>query len=167
LPVAVRPYQPADHAACRGLWAELTEHHRELYTDPTIGGEDPGAGLDAYLERSDLAGAWVAVVEDRVVGLAGLLVAGDRGEVEPVVVTARHRSQRIGRALLNRAVAEARERALVYVKARPVARNARALAFFHEAGFQTLGHVDLQLELADRNREWREGIDLHGRAYRY
>ena len=42
----VRAYADADYAACRVLWAELTSHHREIYEDPTIGGADPGAGVD-------------------------------------------------------------------------------------------------------------------------
>ena len=40
--VDVRGYAPADYAACRMLWAELTEHHRRIYEDPAIGGDDPG-----------------------------------------------------------------------------------------------------------------------------
>ncbi len=27
-----------------GLWAELTEYHRGIYGDPSIGGDNPGAG---------------------------------------------------------------------------------------------------------------------------
>ena len=38
----IRTYESEDRDACRLLWAELTQHHRELYADPTIGGEQPG-----------------------------------------------------------------------------------------------------------------------------
>ena len=29
--VTIRPYRPLDHNACRGLWAELTQHRADLY----------------------------------------------------------------------------------------------------------------------------------------
>ncbi|MBI4300887.1 MAG: hypothetical protein HY677_07095, partial [Chloroflexi bacterium] len=37
----IREYRTADFEACRSLWGELTRHHREIYEDPTIGGDDP------------------------------------------------------------------------------------------------------------------------------
>jgi hypothetical protein len=43
--VPIREYRPEDLHACRDLYAQLVEHHREIYDDPTIGGEDPGAGF--------------------------------------------------------------------------------------------------------------------------
>jgi glycine/serine hydroxymethyltransferase len=45
----IREYRDADYEACRSLWAELTEHHRLIYGDPSIGGNDPCAGIDEYL----------------------------------------------------------------------------------------------------------------------
>jgi hypothetical protein len=30
---------------------ELTDHHRWIYHDPSIGGDDPGTGFDDYLVR--------------------------------------------------------------------------------------------------------------------
>lgn len=44
--VIVRDYSEGDYAACRSLWAELTEYHRHIYEDPAVGGTDPGAGFD-------------------------------------------------------------------------------------------------------------------------
>lgn len=38
---SVRPYRPDDLEPCRALWAALVERHRQLYADPTIGGEAP------------------------------------------------------------------------------------------------------------------------------
>lgn len=86
--VVVRDYAPADHSACRMLWAELTGHHRRIYEDPSIGGGDPGGGFDGYLAAPERVASWVADLDDRVVGLTGLLDRGASGEVEPVVVTA-------------------------------------------------------------------------------
>jgi hypothetical protein len=33
--VTVREYRPDDLSACRMLWVELVQHHRELYGRPT------------------------------------------------------------------------------------------------------------------------------------
>jgi len=49
-----------------------------------------------------------------------------------------------------------------------VARNVEALAFFHDHGFATLGHLDVFLELSKPTpREWKDGVRVHGRRYRY
>jgi hypothetical protein len=44
--IIIRDYVESDYGACRSLWAELTEYHRVIYGDPSIGGDDPGAGFD-------------------------------------------------------------------------------------------------------------------------
>ena len=166
--VVVRAYRPADYEACRALWAELTQRHRDIYDDPGIGGDDPGQGFDQYLARPDLVGTWVAEMEGRVVGLAGLLAGGEEGEVEPVVVTARQRSQGVGRMLVERVVEEARVRGVRFLGVRPVARNVEAVSFFVENGFTLLGHIDLFRDLEPASgREWKDGIEIHGHALRY
>jgi GNAT superfamily N-acetyltransferase len=166
--VVVRAYRPTDYEACRALWAELTQRHRDVYEDPTIGGDDPGRGFDQYLARPDLAGMWVAEVEGQVAGLAGLLGGGEEAEVEPVVVAAPHRSQGIGRLLVERAVEEARVRGVRFLGVRPVARNVEAISFFVEQGFRLLGYVDLFQDLAPASaREWKDGITIHGHVLRY
>lgn len=98
--VVVRDFAPADRAACRLLWVELTEHHRRIYEDPSIGGDDPGTGLDDHLALPERLVSWVADLDGRVVGLTGLLDRGAGGEVEPVVPVARNVSaiQRFHRA---------------------------------------------------------------------
>src|SRR6516165_8428625 len=100
--VVVRDYDLADYAACRMLWVELTEHHRRIYEDPSIGGDDPGGGFDDYLAVPDRVASWVADVDGWVVGLTGLLDRQTSGEVEPVVVTDRLRSRGVGRLLVER-----------------------------------------------------------------
>jgi hypothetical protein len=47
--VVVRDYTPTDYPACRMLRVELTEHHRRIYEDPSVGGNDPGSAFDDYL----------------------------------------------------------------------------------------------------------------------
>jgi hypothetical protein len=114
--VIVRDYTEGDYRACRALWTELTEHHRRIYGNPSIGGDDPGAGFDDYLAMSQRVGSWVAESDGRVVGLTGLL---DRGT--------------------SRVAEEALARGYEYLAIRPVARNVAVVRRFHAAGFRTLG----------------------------
>jgi GNAT superfamily N-acetyltransferase len=168
VPASVRPYRPADHRACRSLWAELTEYHRDLYDDPTLGGPDPGAGFEEYMTRLDLTGLWVADHrEDGVVGLVGLLLKGRAGEVEPVIVTQRRRGQGIGTALLNHVAQEARRRGLTRLTVSPLSRNEMGLRCLHAAGYRVLLSVTLTLDLDARGHEWLDGLDLHGLRFRY
>ena len=166
--VTVRDYAEGDYGACRSLWAELTEYHRSIYGDPSIGGDDPGAGFDDYLAESQRMGSWVAESRGAVIGLTGLLDRGTSGEVEPVVVAAAVRDRGIGRLLISRVVDEARARGYGYLAIRPVARNVAAVRRFHAAGFRTLGgHIDLTMDLAERRHEWRPGASLHGLGFDY
>ncbi len=164
----VRDYTAADYRACRALWAELTEYHRRIYGDPSIGGDDPGAAFDGYLAMPERMRSWVAESRGRVVGLTGLLDRGSSGEVEPVVVAAAARDQGIGRRLISRVVEEALARGYEYLAIRPVARNVAAVRRFHAAGFRTLGgHIDLTMDLARRRHEWLPGASLHGLDFDY
>ncbi|HZT64790.1 MAG TPA: GNAT family N-acetyltransferase [Acidimicrobiales bacterium] len=166
--VDVRDYRDGDYQACRHLWVELTEHHRRLFDDPTIGGEDPGAGLDRYLADPERAASWVAEVAGEVVGLTGLLHHGSSGEVEPVVVAEARRGGGIGRALIARVVDEAVSRGYEYLAIRPVARNASAIRAFHSTGFRTLGgHVDLTMDLKPRRHRPLGSVGLHGVELQY
>ncbi|MEX0786528.1 MAG: GNAT family N-acetyltransferase [Dehalococcoidia bacterium] len=165
LPISFRAYAPADLEPCRSLWRELTERHREIYDDPAIGGDDPGPSFDnEYLKRSDLATVWVVELQGEVVGLTGLLIEGDEGQVEPMVVTERLRSQGVGRRMLEHVAAEAKQRGLSTLSIKPVARNVEAIQLFHEAGFRLLGHMDMFMEL-NTKREWKAGVTVHGRDF--
>jgi GNAT superfamily N-acetyltransferase len=164
----VRDYAEGDYRACRDLWAELTEYHRGIYGDPSIGGDDPGAEFDDYLATPQRIGSWVAESHGRVVGLTGLLDHGRSAEVEPVVVTGAARGQGIGRRLISRVVEEALARGYEYLAIRPVARNVAAVRRFHAAGFRALGgHIDLTMDLAARRHEWLPGASLHGLDFDY
>lgn len=166
--VHIRAYQTRDLAACRDLWRELTERHREIYADASIGGDDPGRHFDVYCQRADLAGSWVAEIEGRVAGMVGLLIDGDRAEIEPVVVRMPLRGCAIGTQLLRHVTAEAQRRGLRHLSIRPVARNASAMACFHRAGFRLLGHIEMfrVLDGADEAR-WRPGVNMHGLDFRH
>jgi len=163
-----RLYEPRDHAPCKALWAELTQHHRDGYGDQSIGGDDPSHGLDTYLANPQLHATWVAEVDGRVVGMAGLIVRGEEAEIEPVIVTAACRSRRIGARLVREAVAHAKKRGIRFVSARPVARNVEAVHFFVDAGFDIVGQIDLFQDLAPAaGRQWKDGMLIHGRELRY
>jgi GNAT superfamily N-acetyltransferase len=166
--VSIRAYRPTDHRACRSLWAELTEVRRDLYDEPSNGGPDPGAGFEDYLTRLDLSGMWVAEhSEDGVVGFIGLLIMADRsGEVNPVVVTQRHRSKGIGTSLLQHVADQARRRALRQLMVVPDSRNVAAIKCLYGAGYDTLASVRLTLDLTGSSKNTEE-MDLHGLRFRY
>jgi GNAT superfamily N-acetyltransferase len=166
--VYLRDYTGPDYDACRALWAELTEYHRRIYGDPSIGGDDPGSGFDDYLAEPRRIGSWVAEVHGSVIGLTGLLNLGTSGEVEPVVVAESARGQGIGRMLIGRVIDEARARGFEYLAVRPVARNVAAVRRFHAAGFRTLGgHIDLTMDLAQRRHGWLAGASVHDLDFDY
>jgi GNAT superfamily N-acetyltransferase len=167
----IRPYRAVDHAAARRLWAELTSEHRELY--PAVNGNDntdgdPGAAFEEYLARIDLSGVWVADDADGgVIGLAGLILRGRVGEVEPVVVTAGRRGQGIGRALLGHLAVQARDRGLTALTISPASRNIAAIRCLHAAGYDAMSAIELTLDLTHRRREWRDGVEFQGLHFRY
>jgi GNAT superfamily N-acetyltransferase len=166
--VSIRDYRDGDYDACRSLWAELTEYHRGIYGDPSVGGDDPGSGFDDYLAERRRVGSWVAELQGSVIGLTGLFDRGASGEVEPVVVAETVRGRGIGRMLISRVVFEARARGFEYLAIRPVARNVAAVRRFHAAGFRTLGgHIDLTMDLAPRRHEWLAGASLHDVDFYY
>jgi N-acetylglutamate synthase-like GNAT family acetyltransferase len=165
-PVTIRRYEEQDSAACRSLWAELTRWHRALYDDPSLGGDDPGSGFDRYREDFAEARLWVAERKGSIVGLIGLIIRGKQGEVEPVVVSFDVRGQGIGRSLVETAVEAAQAEGVRQIKVCPVARNGTALRFFHGLGFDTLGRVDLLLDLERPKGYWRERERLAEREFR-
>jgi ribosomal protein S18 acetylase RimI-like enzyme len=106
------------------------------------------------------------VAEDAgdVVGLAGVLRYGRVLELEPIVVAERARGRGAGHALVEAALAYARERASIRLVVRPTGRNADAIRFFHACGFDVIGRVDLQYELEPRER--CEGETIAERRFR-
>lgn len=165
----IRDYQASDLEVCRSLWRELTQHHRDIYEDQTIGGDDPGRAFDSYMENPRRRGTWLAEVEGQVVGFAGLLIhSAEQGEVEPVIVTLRRRSQAVGSRLVEHVVEEARKAGVRFLSIKPVARNERAISLYVRLGFNLLGDIDLFQELSpSSNRKWKPGIAVHDNELRY
>ncbi len=147
---------------CRALWRELTEHHREIYDDSSIGGIDPGQGFDAYISNPKRRASWVVEIQGQIVALAGLLVDGEEAEIEPVIVSSRYRSRGIGTMLVRYVVEQARGMRVRYISVRPVARNKEAISFFVRLGFDLLGHVQLFQDFSSAPRsKWKSGISIH------
>jgi len=166
--VTIRPYTSSDLEPCRALWADLTQHHRDIYDDPSIGGEAPGLYFDRHLARVGADHIWVAECEGRLLGLVGLIVDNGEAEVEPIVVAPGYRGCGIGRSLLERMIAEAEKLEVRFLNVRPVARNAEAIAFFCTAGFRLLGRVELCMELhPSPHGAWKSGLELFNRSFEY
>lgn len=164
--IKIRPYASEDLEECRTLWEELTQHHREIYDDPSIGGDNPGLYFDKHLSDVGADHIWVAEFSGDVVGMTGLIIEGQEAVIEPVIVSREYRARGIGRALVARAVREAQTLGICYVSVKPVARNVHALSFFHECGFQIVGHIDLFVDLSIKGK-WKEGLSLFDNDFKY
>ncbi len=166
--VTVRQYRPSDLEQCRELWAELTQRHREIYNDPTIGGDAPGLYFDKHLNRVGPERIWVAACAGQVLGFAGLILNDQGAEIEPIVVRSEHRNKGIGRALLDRAIKEAKELDARYLSVKPVARNLEAISFYYDLGFRTLGEIEMFMDLQPSAPDtWKPGPDLFGHSFKY
>ena len=166
--MSVRNYQSSDLEACRALWAEMVQRHRDIYDDPSIGGDNPGLEFDAHLARVGPEKIWVAISGAKVVGLVSLIEEEQQAEVEPIVVSSRYRGRGLGRELLNHAVEQAKAAGVLCLSVKPVARNEEAIAFFHEAGFKALGHIQLFMWLGPSSPgQWKPGPELLGKHFDY
>jgi GNAT superfamily N-acetyltransferase len=164
----IREYQDRDRSTCRALWAQLTQWHRDLYDDQSIGGGDPAGWFDRYLEEKEPVAVWVAELDSTVVGFTGALKleGGARYELEPIVVDAELRGRGIGAALARAVIERAKTDGMRGVEVRPAARNSEAIRFFHSHGFDVLGQLELVLDLA-RPERWRPGERLADREFRF
>ncbi|HJS19712.1 MAG TPA: GNAT family N-acetyltransferase [Anaerolineales bacterium] len=165
--LVIREYQEDDLESCKQLWRELTQHHRNIYSDQSIGGEDPGIHFEHYLKKTNLCKLWIAEEDSVVIGMAGLLLDEDEGEIEPVVIRPDYRSQGIGTLLIESLKNESKARGVRYLSINPVARNVEAIQCFYRAGFKLLGHIEMFLDLTDESdQDWQKGVTIHGHPFR-
>ncbi len=155
----VRNYDEADREACRALWTDLTQHHRDLYDSQQIGGDDPGALFDEHLAMVGPARIWVAAGPTGIIGMVGMIEKDGEVELEPIVVSPEHRGSGVGRALAQAVFRAAADLGVNRVTTRPVARNDRTLSFFHDLGFTTVGQLELIHDF-DRHDRWRPGLEV-------
>jgi len=166
--INIRNYEDSDLDACRNLCVELTQRHRDIYEDQSIGGEDPGKYFDKHLEKVGPENIWLAEIDGDTAGMIGLEedMIGSL-VIEPIVVKPEYRNQGIGLALLNHMKCIARERESPYLSIKPVARNAEAMELFHRAGFVNLGHVEMFIDFSGKEGKWKPGMKVHGLDCRY
>ena len=157
------PWLPiADYEACRHrLWVHLTQHHRDIYDAPHIGGDDPGADFDDHLALVGPERLWVAEIDGQVVGLTGLIVTESSSEFEPIIVDPEHRRRGVAGALIDHLKEVVQREKLPELSVRPVARNALVLDFLAKRGFNTLGRVELIVRPEGTER-WVDGAELSG-----
>lgn len=165
--VTIRGYESRDLEACRDLWVELTQWHRDIYDAPSIGGDDPGKQFDEHLEKVGPSNIWVAVSDDAVVGLTGLIPGEGEAEIEPVVVSRSYRGSGVGRKLVETAMQAARDAGVKHLSVRPVGRNKDAILFFKNMGLDIVGHVELFMKLSpDAKQDWQDGPELAHKRFR-
>jgi len=161
----IRKYQDDDREQCRALWRELTEWHRKIYQDPTIGGQHPEDYFDKHLAAVGPDQLWVAVHDSKAVGLVGLIFKGEEAEIEPLIVSKAYRRKGIGTKLIETVVSEARKKGVRFLDIKPVARNISTVKFLYKRGFQNLGHIDLFMDFS--NRPWKSGVEIFGCKFDY
>ena len=165
LSFVIQKYQNNDRERCRALWKELTEWHREIYQDPTIGGEHPEDYFDKHLVTVGPEQLWVAIHNSTVVGLVGLILNGEEAEIEPLIVSKAYRRKGIGTKLIETVVSEAHKKEVKFLNIKPVARNINTIKFLHKLGFKNLGHINLFMDLS--NRSWKSGLEIFGCKFNY
>ncbi len=165
IPILIRDYKEDDRAQCRTLWRELTEWHREIFQDPTIGGERPEFHFDKHLAKVGSGKIWVAVSDSRVVGFVGLNFGDNEAEIEPLIVSRAYRGKGIGKRLVETVIFKARERNVKYLNVGPVARNVQAIKFLYKQGFRNLGHIQLFMCLS--NTTWKKGPEIFGCKFNF
>ena len=163
--IIIRGYREEDLVACRALWRELTEWHREIYEDSKIGGDQPGLYFDKHLAAVSANRLWIAEHNSQVIGLVGLENRDEELFMEPLVVASNHRGKGVGSQLLEKAKFEAKKQGAKSLSVRPVARNQRVIRFLFEQGFQTLGHLQLFIDFA--HSEWKKGPKLYGCNFKF
>lgn len=158
--VTIRNYEAADLDECRGLWRELTDWHREIYQDATIGGEHPEIHFDRHLAAVGPGQMWVAVHDSHVIGLVGLILKEREAEIEPLIVSKTYRGKRVGKQLIEKVIAEARGRGARYLNVRPVARNADTIRFLHRQGFANVGFIEVFMDFDKAS--WKPRLQMFG-----
>ncbi|MER7132497.1 ribosomal protein S18-alanine N-acetyltransferase [Streptosporangium saharense] len=92
----------------------------------------------------------VAVVDEEIVGYAGLYAAGDQADVQTIAVSEGHRRAGVGGAMLTELLAEAVRRGAESVFLEVRADNPGAQAVYHRFGFERIGL---------RRRYYEDGTD--------
>ena len=131
LEINIRNYGDSDLEICRSLWVNLTQRHRDIYDDQSIGGGQPGKYFDEHLGKVGVNNIWLAELDGKVAGMVGLEENNEGGlDIEPLIVLPDFRNKGVGMALLNHMKDIAKERKYGSLSIKPVARNLKAIKLF-------------------------------------
>ncbi|MEV5329295.1 ribosomal protein S18-alanine N-acetyltransferase [Nonomuraea fastidiosa] len=92
----------------------------------------------------------VALVDDEIVGYAGLAAAADQADVQTIAVLEKHRRSGIGSAMLSELLDEARRRGAREIFLEVRADNPAAQSVYRRFGFEEIG---------TRRRYYDDGTD--------
>lgn len=146
--LAIRPFRFTDLEVVRRLVAEMQDYERAIDGRLIPGAEMMHAYTEAMQARcAERAGAiLLAEFEGAVVGFVTVLARvpitdldeprGSYALVSDLVVTAAHRGQGIGRALLAAAEAHAREAGARELRITALAENGAAATLYRDAGYR-------------------------------
>jgi N-acetylglutamate synthase-like GNAT family acetyltransferase len=146
----------------------MVQRHRDIYDDESIGGDDPGLEFDTHLELVGSDSIWLAESEGEVIGFTSLIKKDQEAEIEPIVVSHKHRGKGVGELLIKHAAEEAKKYNILCLSVKPTARNKEAISFFHDCGFQTIGHIQLFKWFGESTQDtWKEGLEIFGKTFKY
>ncbi len=166
--IKIRKNRDSDYEVCLSLYEELSRYYADIYGDPAIAEGDSGRWLESLRNSHEYTGTWIAEADGRVAGLASLLINGEEGEIEPVIVSTPFRNKGIGTMLVRHLVDEAKNRKVRFLNIRPTARNEKAISLYVRLGFNMLGSIGLFQDLSpESTREWKSGIVIHGHKLDY
>ena len=164
----IRSYTTDDLDVCRSLWTEMVQRHRDIYDDQTIGGDDPGLEFDEHLELVGSDSIWLAESEGEIIGFTSLIKNDQEAEIEPIIVSHKHRGKGVGEVLVKHVAEEARKNNILCLYVKPVARNKEAISFFYDCGFRNVGHIQLFMWFGESDpHTWKEGLEIFGRTFNY
>ena len=153
----IREFTVTDLADCLKLGREIVDYHRKIYEDSKIPYRDTEL-REKLLNRNENCMKFVAVKDNKVVGLLILMIKKERGslcEIEDLVVAESERGRGIGTALLNHAKKVAAEKVCDEIVAKVSARNISAINFYHKNGLMYIGMVELFMPISKkRKRNW-------------
>ena len=163
--LVIRKYQSTDRESCRSLWRELTEWHREIYQDPTIGGTNLEDHFDEHLAKVGAERIWVAVIDSQVKGFIGLIFDKEEAEIEPLIVSKLYRNQGVGTRLIETVITEVKKLGVKFLNSKPVARNLEIIKLLHKLGFRNIGHIQLFIDFS--TKQWKKELTLFDLQFNY
>lgn len=131
-----------DSTAAAGGFDALIRLFERVASERLWLGTEPGFDRDKYragwrkVVRGEWGAAFVAMESESIVGYLGIHPHDDYGHLLGMLVDERFRGRGIGKALLDAAIAWARERELPDVSLLVFPHNERALALYRNAGFE-------------------------------